>query len=460
MPIGPSPEEIHFSQQPDVTGSIPGSQSKNLLDQQAGKEAGTVAYPLSLPIAIDSARGATVKDVDGNIYLDFSAGIGVANVGHSNPYVLEAAQEQLEEVAHTIDFPTESRLAFIDALESIAPGTLPGNSRIVFGGPTGTNAIEASIKLAKYNTGRSGIVGFEGCFHGGTMGSLSLSGWPSPLNSETTPLLSNVAHIPYPNPNDSETPEIALEKTLEEVRAVVSGRATNLDSSPAGVWVEPIQGSGGVVVPPAGFLQELADITAAHDVLLIVDEIQTGMGRTGEWFASDHAGITPDAMTVGKAVGGIGLPLSATIYREELDTWGPQAHEGTFRGHAPAMIAGVRAIEYIEKHDLLNRASKLGNYLQTRLKEMQQNCPLLVDVRGRGLLLGAEFRNEEGTPLPSLVESIQKRCLRRGLIVWTAGIEGHVLRLLPPLVLTDEQARVGMDILDDAVSTVTEEEGK
>ena len=184
------------------------------------------------------------------------------------------------------------------------------------------------------------------------------------------------------------------------------------------------------------------------------------MGRTGEWFASDHAGITPDAMTVGKAVGGIGLPLSATIYREELNRRGPQAHEGTFRGHAPAMIAGVRAIEYIEKHDLLNRASKLGNYLQTRLKEMQQNCPLLVDVRGRGLLLGAEFRNEEGTPLPSLVELIQKRCLRRGLIVWTAGIEGHVLRLLPPLVLTDEQARVGMDILDDAVSTVTEEEGK
>ena len=136
MPIGPSPEEIHFSQQPDVTGSIPGSQSKNLLDQQAGKEAGTVAYPLSLPIAIDSARGATVKDVDGNIYLDFSAGIGVANVGHSNRDVLQAAQEQLEEVAHTIDFPTESRLAFIDALESIAPGTLPGNSRIEFGGPT------------------------------------------------------------------------------------------------------------------------------------------------------------------------------------------------------------------------------------------------------------------------------------------------------------------------------------
>jgi diaminobutyrate-2-oxoglutarate transaminase len=456
MSIGPVPEELHLSQRPVVTEPVPGPQSSELLDRQAAVEANTVAYPLALPIAIDSARGATIEDVDGNIYIDFSAGIGVANVGHSNPYVVEAAKEQLDAVTHTIDFPTEARLEFIDALNAIAPGTLTDNSRVAFGGPTGTNAIEASIKLAKYNTGQSGIVGFDRGYHGGTMGSLSLSGWSS-YKSDYTPLLPDVAHVPYPRARDSETPEAALKATLEEVRAVVSGRAGGLDEPPAGIWVEPIQGSGGVVVPPDGFLEALADITAAHDVLLIVDEIQTGMGRTGEWFASDHAGITPDAMTVGKAVGGVGLPLSATVYREELDTWGPSAHAGTFRGHAPAMVAGTRAIEYIDEYDLLDRATRVGSYLQDRLREMQQHCPSLVDVRGRGLLVGAEFRDADGSPLPDIVESIQTRCLQRGLVVWTAGIEGHVLRLLPPLVLTDEQARVGMDIIQDVIEDLTEE---
>ncbi|MFB6250773.1 MAG: aspartate aminotransferase family protein [Halobellus sp.] len=456
MPIAPPPEELHLSQRPNLSGPIPGPRSGDLLDKQAVTEANTVAYPLSLPIAIDSAQGATIEDVDGNVYLDFSAGIGVANVGHSNPYVVETAKEQLDAIAHTIDFPTEARIEFLDALNSIAPGTLPDNNRIAFGGPTGTNAIEASIKLAKYNTGRSGIVGFDRGYHGGTMGALSLSGWSS-YKSDFTPLLPDVAHVPYPNPQNHETPEEALEATLAEVRAVLSGRAGGLDEPPAGIWVEPIQGSGGVIVPPEGFLTEMAEITAAHDVLMIVDEIQTGMGRTGEWFASDHAGITPDAMTVGKAIGGVGLPLSATIYREELDTWGPSAHAGTFRGHVPAMVAGTRAIEYIDEYDLLDRATRTGSYLQDRLRELQQQCHSLVDVRGRGLLIGAEFCDSEGAPLPEVVGSIQTQCLQRGLVVWTAGIEGHVLRLLPPLVLTDEQARVGMDILQDVVESVTEE---
>lgn len=455
MTIGLPPEELHQSHRPAVSGPIPGPQSSTLLEKQAVTEANTVTYPLSLPIAIDSAQGATIEDVDGNVYLDFSAGIGVANVGHSNPYVVDAAKEQLEAIAHTIDFPTEARIEFMDALNSIAPGTLPDNSRIAFGGPTGTNAIEASIKLAKYNTGRSGIMGFDRGYHGGTMGSLSLSGWSS-YKSDLTPLLPDVAHVPYPNPQNHETPEEALGATLAEVRAVVSGQAGGLEEPPAGIWVEPIQGSGGVIVPPEGFLEGLAEITAAHDTCLIVDEIQTGMGRTGEWFASDHAGITPDAMTVGKAIGGVGLPLSATIYREELDTWGPAAHAGTFRGHVPAMVAGTRAIEYIDEYNLLDRATQTGAYLQDRLRELQEQCQSLVDVRGRGLLVGAEFRDSEGSPLPDVVGSIQEECLQRGLIVWTAGIEGHVVRLLPPLVLTDEQARVGMDILQDVIESVTE----
>jgi len=454
MAAGPPPEKIHFSQRPQVEGSIPGQRSRELLDKQSEMEANTVAYPRSIPIAMDAARGATIRDVDGNIYLDFFGGIGVANVGHSNPYVLEAAQQQLDSLAHTIDFPTEARIEFMEALDGIVPGSLPGNSRIAFGGPTGTNAIEASIKLARYNTGNEGLLAFDRGYHGGTVGALSLSGWSS-YKSDYEPLLSGVVHVPYPTARGRDRePAASLEQTLEQVRAVLGDDS---NPTPAGIWVEPIQGSGGVVVPPDGFLRELREIADEHDVLLVIDEIQTGMGRTGEWFGCTRSGITPDAVTVGKGVGGIGLPLSATVYREQLDTWGPSAHAGTFRGHVPAMIAGARAIEYIDDHGLLKRARTLGSYLRERLTECASTCPSLVDVRGRGLLVGAEFVDQDGSPLPSVVEEIQDRCLRRGLIVWTAGIEGHVLRLLPPLVLTDEQARVGMDILTEVVADVTTE---
>lgn len=454
MAAGPPPEEVHFSQRPQVEGPIPGPRSRELIDKQSTLEANTVAYPRSIPIAMDAGRGATIRDVDGNVYLDFFGGIGVANVGHSNPYVLEAAQAQLDSLAHTIDFPTEARIEFMEALNGITPGSLPGNSRIAFGGPTGTNAIEASIKLARYNTGNEGLVGFDRGYHGGTVGALSLSGWSS-YKSDYEPLLSGVVHIPYPTARgpDCEATE-SLERTLSELRTLLQDDDS---PSPAGIWVEPIQGSGGVVVPPDGFLTELRAIADAHDVLLVIDEIQTGMGRTGEWFGCTRSGITPDVMTVGKGIGGIGLPLSATIYRADLDTWGPSAHAGTFRGHVPAMIAGARAIEYIDHHDLLDRTETLGSYLKQRLRECATMCPSLIDVRGRGLLIGAEFVDEDGSPLPSVVEEIQDRCLRRGLIVWTAGIEGHVLRLLPPLVLTDEQARVGMDILTEVITDVTRE---
>jgi len=451
MTTDPPPEDLHLSQRPQVEGEVPGTGSRDLLDRQTDLEASTVAYPRSLPVALDTARGATIRDVDGNVYLDFFAGIGVANVGHSNPYVLEGARDQLDSLVHTIDFPTEARLDFLEALDRIAPGTLPGNSRVVFGGPTGADAIEASIKLAKYNTGRNGLLGFDDGYHGGTAGALSLSGWSS-YKSDYQPMLPDVVHVPYPRPpgQPGSGDAVDVEDVLSEVRSVVSG-----DDAPAGVWVEPIQGSGGVVVPPDGFLERLAAVTDEHGVLLVVDEIQTGMGRTGEWFACDHDGVTPDAMTVGKAIGGVGLPLSATVFRTELDTWGPSAHAGTFRGHLPAMVAGTRAIEYIDAHDLLDRAREVGSYLQQRLRECGDRCPFLADVRGRGLLVGAEFLDGDGNPYSSFVEEVQVRCLRRGVVVWTAGVEGHVLRLLPPLVVTDEQARVGMDILVDVVADLT-----
>jgi len=453
--VGPPIAELHLAQEPDV-GEVPGEASRRLIERQSRLDSSAIAYPDRVPMALEEARGATLKDADGNVFLDLFGGIGVANVGHSNPYVVEAVVEQTERLVHTLDFPTEARLELIELLDEIAPGDLPGDARVVFGGPTGTDAVEATIKLAKDNTGGQGMIAFRGGYHGTSSGAMSLSS-ARKYKDDYTPLLADVAFAPYPDPVElGADPEAAVERALSEVRAVVEDAYGGL-ANPAGIWVEPIQGEGGVVVPPDGFMAGLADIAAENDLPLVVDEIQTGIGRTGEWFASDHFDVSPDAVTMAKALGGIGLPLSCTLYREELDDWAAGSHVGTFRGYAPAFRAGKRAIEYIRGRDLLAHATAVGEYIQSRLREAAEDCPYLVDVRGEGLLVGAEFRTREGDPFGGFATDLQRRCFDRGVVVWTAGRDRHVLRLLPPLVLTDRQAAAAMDVVTDAVRELTRE---
>ncbi|QFU82535.1 aspartate aminotransferase family protein [Natronorubrum aibiense] len=453
MAAGPPIEDLHFAMEPSVD-EVPGPNSRKLLDRQQEIDSSAVAYPKRIPIALEEARGATVRDVDGNTFLDFFAGIGVLNVGHSNPYVLEATQNQLESVAHTVDFPTEARLDLIDKLREIAPGGLAGASNVVFGGPSGSDAIEGSIKLAKHNTGRHGLLGFEGSYHGTTAGALSLTAGKK-YKKGYGPLLADTVHVPYPTRNAGVGSQDACERCLDAVKrkfeAPYGGHET-----PAGIWVEPIQGEGGVVVPPKGFLQGLRDIADDNDAMLIVDEIQTGLGRTGEWFATDHFDVTPDAITMAKALGGSGLPIGAMLYHEKFDTWGPGGHVGTFRGNAPAMAGGLRAIEYIESHDLLAHATELGGYLRDRIAEVAETTPEIVDVRGKGLFVGVEFEDADGSPDADIVKEIQQHCYENGVLVWSAGRHGNVLRLIPPLVLTHEQAEFGMDVLCEAVRATTE----
>jgi diaminobutyrate-2-oxoglutarate transaminase len=270
------------------------------------------------------------------------------------------------------------------------------------------------------------------------------------------PLLADVVHAPFPYPfREGRDPEASVERALEEVRATVEDPYGGL-ADPAGIFVEPIQGEGGVVVPPAGFLRGLREIADENDLPLVFDEIQSGMGRTGEWWAAEHYDVTPDAMTTAKALGGNGLPLSATIYREELDTWGPGDHAGTYRGHAPAMVGGLRAIEYVESHDLLDHATELGEFVRGRLREAGEDDPGLGEVRGKGLFVGAEFVDADGDPDADRVDAIQRYCYEHGVLVWTAGGYGNVLRLLPPLVLTREQAEVGTEIIADAIEETAE----
>ncbi len=222
-------------------------------------------------------------------------------------------------------------------------------------------------------------------------------------------------------------------------------------ANPAGVWIEPIQGEGGIVVPPSGFLSELKTITDANDIPLIVDEIQTGFGRTGQWFASDWEDVTPDMMPMAKGIGGIGLPLSGTMYHESLDTWEAGGHVGTFRGNVPAMVAGTRTIEYIEDNDLLAHARDIGEYMRDRLREIAASTDRLIDVRGRGMFTGAEFTSTETESGKELVKGIQEYCYERGVLVWSAGRQSNVLRLIPPLVLTQDQAETGMNIVVEGI---------
>jgi len=455
MTAGPPIDELHFADAPTVD-DVPGPNTRALLEKQREIDSSAVAYPDDIPIAFEEGKGATVRDADGNTYIDLFAGIGVLNVGHSNPYVLEAVHEQADQFVHTVDFPTEARLDLIEKLDEIAPDGLQGNQKVVFGGPTGSDAVEASIKLSKYNTGGDGLIAFRGAYHGATTGAMSVTS-NKKFKEHYTPLLSDVVHAPYPHPfRQDKAPQEAVDHALEEVQAIVEDPYGGL-ANPAGIIVEPIQGEGGIVTPPEGFLQGLRDIADDNDVTLVFDEIQSGLGRTGQWWASDWEGVTPDAMTSAKALGGVGFPLSATMYHEDLDTWGSGDHAGTYRGHVVGMRAGTRAIEYIQDHDLLAHARDLGEYIRGRLREAGEGNERLADVRGKGLFIGAEFVDADGKPDGDLVDAIQQYCFERGVLVWTAGRHGNVLRFLPPLVLTHELAETALDIVVEAIEEVSAE---
>jgi diaminobutyrate-2-oxoglutarate transaminase len=469
MTAGPPIEDLHFDDAPHV-GTVPGPESRALLDKQQHIDSSAVAYPEDIPVAFKQGRGATLRDADGNTFIDMFAGIGVLNVGHSNPYVLEAVHEQTDDLVHTIDFPTEARLELIEKLNEIAPPGLRDQNRVVFGGPTGSDAVEAAIKLAKYNTGGDGLIAFRGAYHGATSGAMALTSNKG-FKEEYTPLIPDVVHAKYPTP--ATDPDVGADATamcprpadeccgsfscaraLREVQEILEEPYGGL-ANPAGIFVEPIQGEGGVVVPPKGFLQGLRTLATENDIPLIVDEIQAGFGRTGKWWASEWDDVTPDIMTTAKALGGIGFPLSATIYHEDLDTWESGGHAGTYRGHVVGMRAGSRAIEYIQDHDLLAHARDLGESIRGRLSETAATNPRIIDVRGRGLFVGCEFVDDAGDPDSDAVDAIQEYCFEHGVLVWKAGQHGNVLRLLPPLVITESLAETALDVIVDAIEHVT-----
>ncbi len=439
---------------PSIKVPPPGPASTEYLDYQSIHESSAVSYPKGMPMAIRRAKGATVEDVDGNTYIDFFGGAGVMNVGHSNPRVMDAVREQLGELTHALDFPNPSQQKLVGNLRGLMPEPL---SRFHFGGPTGSDAVEAAVKLAKLNTGRYPIIAFEGSYHGMTAGALSLCSGKS-FKEDFLPLIPEVHFVPYAycyrcpfgKKADSCNYECAgyLEHVLEDPHSGVG--------TPAAIIVEPIQGEGGSIVPPEGFIPRLREICDKHDVLLIADEVQAGFCRTGRMFSFEHSEVLPDIVTMSKALGGIGLPISGIAYKEALNTWPAGKHIGTFRGNVIAYAAGAAAIEFMLETDLADHALKLGERMLGRLRDLERDSRIVGEARGKGLMLGVELVEDKETkaPAPELARRVRTECHRRGLLIEIGGHYNNVARFLPPLVLTDELAEKGVEIFAEAVREV------
>lgn len=427
-----------------------------LLAQQARRESSARTYPRSLELAIDRARGAVVEDMDGDEYIDCLAGAGTLALGHNHPVVTEAVQAVIEadRPMHTLDVTTPLKERYVDELFGALPDAFAENARVQFCGPAGTDAVEAALKLVKTATGNRSVLSFQGGYHGMTHGSLSLTGDTGP-KAEVPGLMSNVHHLPFPDPHrpafglDGEAEARANARYVEHLLDDPKSGVTD----PAGVVVELVQGEGGARPAPHEWASDLRRITRERDIPLVVDEIQTGLGRTGSMWAFEDAGITPDVVTCSKAVGG-GLPLAVMLYDESLDEWGPGAHAGTFRGNQLAMAAGRATIEYVLENDLDEHAAAMGRHLRDRLEPLTEHDEVGT-VRGRGLMLGVEFVDPAGgSPAPAdgdLAEAVQGGCLDRGLIVETGGRDGATARFLPPLVVSREQVDRIADRFTEAV---------
>jgi len=441
-------EELSLKEAPKIIVTPPGPRSMEILKMQEELEGSAVSYPRGMPMALERGRGATLEDADGNIFIDCFSGAGVMALGHAHPEVLKAAHEQLDKVTHTLDIPSATRMKLVKAMHRILPKEL---SRVFFGGPTGSDAIEQAVKLAKFNTGRYGIIAFEGAYHGMTSTALALTS-DSGHKDGLGPLVPGVQFIPFPyryrNPFGCPK-EMVDEFAADKLERVLSDSHSGY-SKPAAVILEAVQGEGGTIIPTPIFLQRVREITKAHGVLLICDEIQAGLGRTGKMFSFEHSGIVPDIITISKALGGIGFPISAIAYREELNTMPPGKSIGTFRGNRVAFAAVAAALDWMVENKVPEYAAELGEKVMKRFRDIERNSNILGEARGIGLMVALEIVEDSETrkPAPELTRQVRKLAHQRGVMIEVGGHYNNVARLLPPLIISEDLMMKAVDILE------------
>lgn len=401
------------------------------------------SYVRNFPTVFTHARDARLTDEEGREYIDFFAGAGVLNYGHNNPKIKAALIDYLAEdhIVHSLDMASSARARFLKRFEEVILKPREMDYKVQFPGPTGTNAVEAALKLARKVTGRHNVISFTNGFHGMTLGSLAVTGNAAKRAGAGVPL-ANASQMPFDGylGKDGDNSLALLERILEDAGSGVD--------KPAAVILETVQAEGGVNVARMEWLKALSELVERHDVLLIVDDIQVGCGRTGPFFSFEPAGIKPDMVCLSKSLSGFGLPFAVTLLKPELDQWSPGEHNGTFRGHNLAMVTATRALEYWSDDKLTAEVKRKTGIIESRLGALVERIPVGATLRGRGFIQGIAFDDVE------LAAKVSAECFKRGLIIETAGIDDQVLKLLPPLTISDEDLEKGLSIIEQAVMKV------
>jgi 4-aminobutyrate aminotransferase len=449
-------EQMHAQFGPRLVCPPPGPKAKAAV--AADNRLISPSYTRSYPLVARRGHGLRVEDVDGNQFLDFAAGIAVVSTGHCHPEVVTAIQKQAAELLHIsgTDFYYEGLTILAEQLSAIAP--MPGPHRFFYGN-SGAEAIECALKLARYHTGRQHIISFLGAFHGRTMGALSLTASKPQQKRRFAPLVPGVTHVPFPytyrgckgGPEEQEAFNLGCARYIEErlFKTILPPEEV------AAIFIEPIQGEGGYVVAPDNFLRELRALCDRHGILLVADEVQSGAGRTGKWWAIEHSGVEPDMVCMAKGIAS-GMPLGVCMARAELMDWVPGSHASTFGGN-PVSIAAALATLEILRREAIGNAARVGELMLNRLRGWTKTHPHVGEVRGRGLMIGIELVKDKATrePAAELRNRVETLAFERGLMILGCGETS--LRLAPPLVVSEEEATVALDILEDALTAAEKE---
>ncbi len=429
--------------------NLPGPMAKSYIERD--QKVISPSYPRGYPFVMDHGRGAEVWDVDGNRFLDFAAGIAVNSTGHSHPRVVKAIQDQAEKFIHiSSDFYHPKWVELAEYLDRIAPFH---EDAISFMTNSGTESIEAAVKLARFTTGRSQFIGFLGGFHGRTMGAVSFTASKPQYHRGFFPLMNGVTHIPYPDPYrpvlQTRPGEDLSSSVIRYLEEEIFGKIVPSDEV-AAILIEPIQGEGGYIVPPASFFPLLRDLCDRYGILLIADEVQAGVGRTGRWWSIENFGVEPDIIALAKGIAS-GVPLGAMVARKSIVSWPKGSHGNTFGGNPLACAAAIETLSLIED-EYMHNASVVGKYILGRLQEMQADHSSMGCVRGIGMMIGVEFVDDPLTKEPAigLRDKVEHLAFERGLL--TLGCGKSTIRVSPPLTLTKAEAEEGLEILEEAIT--------
>lgn len=420
------------------------------------------SYTRSYGLVVDKGQGALLWDKEGNEYIDFAAGIAVMSTGYGHPRIVDAVKRQVERFVHIggTDFFYEEQVAVAESLQEIIPIHHADNAgdKRVFLANSGTEAVEAALKLARYRSSkRTHIIAFYGAFHGRSYGALSVTASKSIQRANYPHIPGGVVHVPYPGKFDHENskdPDSLLYHPAKFIEKYVFAKKVPA-SEVAAIIVEPIQGEGGYILPTDSFLRDLRELCDQHDILLIVDEIQSGMGRTGRWLAIEHWDVKPDIVCLAKGLGS-GVPIGAIVaHRDVMTRWISGAHASTFGGNPLACEVARTTIEIIKDENLLQSVTQVGKFAIERLREMQKRHPFIKRIEGKGLMIGVEFADQNGNPIPRFRDRLVDQCFLNGLV--TLGCGASTLRIAPPLVITKDQISAGLQILDRSLSEVISE---